>query len=35
MLIAVNEVIRTHPIEQVGKKLRKAMTAMKAIHTNA
>ncbi|MFZ4057472.1 MAG: ketol-acid reductoisomerase [Ferruginibacter sp.] len=34
-LIAVNEIIRNHPIEQVGKKLRKAMTAMKAIHTNA
>ncbi len=32
-LIAVNEVIRTHPVEKVGAVLRKAMTAMKAIKT--
>ncbi|WP_353186214.1 ketol-acid reductoisomerase [Parapedobacter lycopersici] len=32
-LIAVNEAIRTHPVEQVGAVLRKAMTAMKAIKT--
>jgi ketol-acid reductoisomerase len=34
-LIAVNEAIRTHPIEAVGKRLRAAMTAMKAIKTEA
>ncbi|MEE1945174.1 ketol-acid reductoisomerase [Pedobacter sp. KR3-3] len=32
-LISVNEVIRTHPVEIVGAKLRKAMTAMKSIKT--
>ncbi|MBP3942409.1 ketol-acid reductoisomerase [Sphingobacteriaceae bacterium WQ 2009] len=32
-LIAVNEAIRTHQVEQVGAVLRKAMTAMKAIKT--
>jgi ketol-acid reductoisomerase len=30
-LIAVNEAIRTHPVEIVGKKLRGYMTAMKRI----
>jgi ketol-acid reductoisomerase len=30
-LIAVNEKIRSHPIEQVGKKLRRFMTGMKSI----
>ncbi len=34
-LIAVNEVIRTHPVEKVGKYLRQAMTNMKAISTVA
>lgn len=32
-LIAVNEAIRNHQVEQVGAVLRKAMTAMKAIKT--
>ncbi|PTS93344.1 ketol-acid reductoisomerase [Pedobacter sp. HMWF019] len=32
-LIAVNEALRTHPVEVIGTKLRKAMTAMKAIKT--
>lgn len=32
-LVAVNEVLRDHPVEVVGRKLRKAMTAMKAIKT--
>lgn len=32
-IIAVNEAIRNHPVEIVGAKLRKAMTAMKAIKT--
>ncbi|GGG75705.1 ketol-acid reductoisomerase (NADP(+)) [Parapedobacter pyrenivorans] len=32
-LIAVNEAIRTHPVEKVGAVLRRAMTAMKAIKT--
>lgn len=32
-LIAVNEAIRTHPVEVVGAELRKAMTAMKTIKT--
>ena len=32
-LIAVNEAIRSHKIEAVGKRLRGAMTAMKAIKT--
>ena len=30
-LIAVNEAIRNHPVEVVGKKLRGYMTAMKRI----
>ncbi|MEO5787848.1 MAG: ketol-acid reductoisomerase [Gelidibacter sp.] len=34
-LIAVNEAIRSHPIETVGKRLRAAMTAMKVIKTDA
>lgn len=33
LIIAVNQSVRNHPIEQVGAKLRKAMTAMKTIHT--
>ena len=33
-LIAVNEAIRNHPIEAVGKRLRTAMTAMKVIKTD-
>lgn len=32
-LISVNEIIRSHPVEVVGAKLRKAMTAMKSIKT--
>ncbi|QMU64551.1 MAG: ketol-acid reductoisomerase [Flavobacteriaceae bacterium] len=32
-LIEVNDTIRNHPIEAVGKRLRSAMTAMKAIKT--
>lgn len=32
-LIAVNDAIRNHPIEKIGKTLRAAMTAMKAIKT--
>jgi len=32
-LIAVNEVIRSHEVEQIGAELRKAMTAMKSIKT--
>jgi ketol-acid reductoisomerase len=32
-LIAVNDSIRNHPIEAVGKRLRTAMTAMKTIKT--
>ncbi len=32
-LIAVNDAIRNHPIEAVGKRLRAAMTAMKTIKT--
>lgn len=32
-IIAVNEAIRNHPVERVGAKLRRAMTAMKAIKT--
>ncbi|HEY9185194.1 MAG TPA: ketol-acid reductoisomerase [Salegentibacter sp.] len=31
-LIAVNDEIRQHPVEKVGERLRKAMTAMKKIH---
>ncbi|RXJ52376.1 ketol-acid reductoisomerase [Gelidibacter gilvus] len=34
-LITVNEAIRNHPIETVGKRLRAAMTAMKVIKTDA
>ena len=34
-LIAVNDAIRNHPIEAVGKRLRSAMTAMKVIKTEA
>lgn len=33
-LIAVNEAIRNHPIEKVGKRLRAAMTAMKVIKSD-
>lgn len=33
-LIAVNDAIRNHPIEAVGKRLRAAMTAMKVIKTD-
>ncbi|RLD27504.1 MAG: ketol-acid reductoisomerase [Bacteroidetes bacterium] len=33
-LIKVNEVIRQHPIERIGKDLRSAMTAMKTIKTD-
>ncbi|RZL98140.1 MAG: ketol-acid reductoisomerase, partial [Pedobacter sp.] len=32
-LIAVNEAIRSHQVEQIGAELRKAMTAMKSIKT--
>ncbi|PWJ41039.1 ketol-acid reductoisomerase [Sediminitomix flava] len=32
-LIAVNDSIRNHPVEAIGKELRSAMTAMKAINT--
>ena len=32
-LIAVNEAIRSHQVEQIGAELRKAMTAMKTIKT--
>ena len=32
-LIAVNDAIRNHPVEKVGARLRKAMTAMKKIKT--
>ena len=34
-IIEVNEAIRSHQVEAVGKVLRQAMTAMKAIHTVA
>ena len=34
-LIAINEAIRNHPIEAVGKRLRAAMTAMKIIKSDA
>ena len=34
-LIAVNDAIRNHPVEQTGKVLRTAMTAMKSIKTEA
>jgi ketol-acid reductoisomerase len=33
-LIAVNKILRTHPIEIIGAKLREAMISMKAISTN-
>jgi ketol-acid reductoisomerase len=33
MIITINEIIRTHPIEEVGAYLRQAMTDMKAITT--
>jgi ketol-acid reductoisomerase len=33
-LIAVNDAIRNHPIESIGKKLRAAMKAMKTIKTD-
>ena len=32
-LVQINEILRTHEVEIVGRKLRKAMTAMKAIKT--
>lgn len=32
-LVHINDVLRNHPVEVVGKKLRKAMTAMKTIKT--
>ncbi|MGV0936276.1 ketol-acid reductoisomerase [Empedobacter falsenii] len=32
-LVNINDVLRNHPVETVGKKLRKAMTAMKTIKT--
>jgi ketol-acid reductoisomerase len=32
-LVHINDVLRNHPVEIVGKKLRKAMTAMKSIKT--
>jgi ketol-acid reductoisomerase len=32
-LVEVNEILRNHQVEVVGKKLRKAMTAMKSIKT--
>lgn len=32
-LVQINELLRNHPVETVGKRLRKAMTAMKAIQT--
>jgi ketol-acid reductoisomerase len=34
-LIAVNKVLRSHPVEKIGAQLREAMTSMKAISTNA
>lgn len=34
-LITINDAIRNHPIEAVGKRLRTAMTAMKTIKTDA
>ncbi len=33
-LIAVNDAIRNHPIEEVGQRLRAAMTAMKVIKSD-
>ena len=35
ILIAVNDAIRNHPIEEVGQRLRAAMTAMKVIKTTS
>lgn len=32
-LVEINEALRNHPVEVVGRKLRQAMTAMKAIKT--
>ncbi|GEN75398.1 ketol-acid reductoisomerase [Chryseobacterium hagamense] len=32
-LVQVNEILRNHPVEVVGRKLRRAMTAMKSIRT--
>ena len=32
-LVEINEAIRNHPVEEIGRVLRKAMTAMKAIKT--
>ena len=32
-LVTVNEILRNHPVEVVGRKLRQAMTAMKSIKT--
>ncbi|MDM1548936.1 ketol-acid reductoisomerase [Empedobacter falsenii] len=32
-LVHINDILRSHPVETVGKKLRKAMTAMKTIKT--
>jgi ketol-acid reductoisomerase len=32
-LVTINEILREHPVEIVGRKLRKAMTAMKSIKT--
>jgi ketol-acid reductoisomerase len=34
-LIAVNHILRSHPVEQAGAVLRKAMTDMKVINTPA
>ncbi len=34
-LIAVNKVLRSHPVEKIGAQLREAMTAMKSISTQA
>jgi len=34
-LIAVNKVLRSHPVEKIGTQLREAMTSMKTISTNA
>jgi ketol-acid reductoisomerase len=34
-LIAVNDILRSHPVEKVGAVLRKAMTDMKKISTEA
>jgi ketol-acid reductoisomerase len=34
-LIRINAIIRNHPVEAVGAKLRASMTAMKVIKTDA